>query len=90
MKAIIVKLDMKHLKPNQRCNNSQRIYGYKDASNHGRYKYERNGILSKIPKLILGKGAFIIKNKDKKVLYDIEKLGVYLKKYEITIKSFDE
>lgn len=89
MKAIIVKLDMKHLKPNQRCNNSQKIYGYKDSSNHGKYKYEREGILTKIPKLILGKGTFVIKESDKKIINEILNLGVNLHKYEITIKTLD-
>ena len=89
MKAIIVKLDMKHLKPHQRCNNSQKIYGYKDSSNHGKYKYEREGILSKIPKLILGKGTFVIKESDKNILNKIVDLGVNLHRYEITIKNLD-
>ena len=89
MRAIIVKLDMKHLKPNQRCINSQKIYGYTDSSNHGKYKYKRKGILSDIPKLILGKGTFVIKYTNRKILEKISDLGVNLHKYEITIKKLD-
>ncbi len=89
MKAIIVQLDMKHLKPNQRCNYSQKIYGYKDASNHGKYKYERKGILSDVRKLILAKGCFVIKHSDRKILDKIRELGVKINTYEITIESLD-
>lgn len=89
MKAIIVKLDMKNLKPNQRCINSQKIHGYLDKSNHGKYTYRRKGILTDIPKLMLGKGSFVIRYADSKILKKIVDLGVNIHKYEITIKNLD-
>ena len=63
--------------------------GYTDSSNHGKYKYERKGILSNIPKLILGKGTFVIRYTDREVLDKILELGVNLDKYMITIKKLN-
>jgi len=43
---------------------TRKIYGYKDASNRGRYIYEREGILTNIPHSKLGKGVFMVDTKD--------------------------
>lgn len=43
---------------------TRKIYGYKDASNRGRYTYQREGILTSIPYSKLGKGVFMVDTKD--------------------------
>ncbi|MHB8351429.1 MAG: hypothetical protein ACYDFT_01855 [Thermoplasmata archaeon] len=37
-----------------------RLFGYKDRSNHGRYEYERPGLLSGRPFLYLRRGALVL------------------------------
>jgi len=88
MKAKIVCLDMKHLTRSKQSRNSQKIYGYKDVSNHRKYNYYREGILSDIPRIILGRGVFVIYEKDKLVINKIKDLGVGVKTYMISIKKF--
>ncbi|KXA99099.1 hypothetical protein AKJ40_03950 [candidate division MSBL1 archaeon SCGC-AAA259M10] len=55
---------------------SRALNGYIDKSNHGKYTYERDGLLDKIPHRKLIKGVFIIKNKHLKKFEDL------LKKYQ--------
>lgn len=89
MKAKIVCLDFsKHTKSKQ-SRISQKIYGYTDNSNNGRYSYERPGILTAVSKIILGKASFIIPQKNAQIVTEIEKLGVIVKTYNISIKNWD-
>ena len=79
---------MKHLKKKDQSGISQKIYGYTDKSNHGKYIYERKGILSGIPKLILGKGTFVILEKNVNLIDKIRKLNVKVNIYDISIKKW--
>jgi hypothetical protein len=89
MRAKIVCLDFsKHIKSKQ-SRISQKIYGYIDNSNNGRYSYERPGILTPISKLILGKASFVIFEKDAKILSEIKKMDVIVKTHDISIKKWD-
>ncbi|MFC1454754.1 hypothetical protein ACFLQI_01555 [Candidatus Undinarchaeota archaeon] len=54
----------------------RRLYGYTDYSNHGKYQYERKGLLSEIPHLNPSQSVIIIpKNASEKVLGFLEEYG---------------
>lgn len=55
---------------------SRALNGYIDKSNHGKYTYERDGLLDKISYRKLIKGAFILKEKNLQKFVDL------LEKYE--------
>jgi hypothetical protein len=56
---------------------SRALHGYKDYSNKGKYFYEREGLLKKIPYIQLMRGVFIVKKED------AEKFISLLKRYKI-------
>jgi len=60
---------------------SRALNGYVDRSNHGKYTYERDGLLDKIPHRKLIKGVFIIKNKHLEKFEDL--LDMYQAEYHI-------
>jgi hypothetical protein len=65
---------------------TRKIYGYQDCSNHGKYKYERKGILSEIEYEKIARTVFWINPKDsEKVIKEMKKLGLTLKVINITI-----
>lgn len=67
---------------------TRKIYGYKDSSNHGRYKYERSGILSNIDYEKISRTTLWINPKDKeKVIKGFEELGLKIKIYDLVIKT---
>lgn len=67
---------------------TRNIYGYKDSSNHGKYKYQREGIFSHIPYEKLSKGTFWIDPKHKEeVVSELLKLNIKLKVIDITIHA---
>lgn len=43
---------------------SRALHGYKDYSNKGKYFYEREGLLNKIPYIQLIRGVFIVRKED--------------------------
>ncbi|MFC1455033.1 hypothetical protein ACFLQI_03015 [Candidatus Undinarchaeota archaeon] len=54
----------------------RRLYGYTDYSNHGKYQYERKGLLSDIPHLNPSRSVIIIPKKEsEKVLGFLEEYG---------------
>lgn len=55
---------------------SRVLNGYKDRSNHGKYTYERMGLLEEIPHRKLTKNVILLKEEDHKQLVQI------LEKYE--------
>lgn len=67
---------------------TRKIYGYKDSSNHGKYIYERKGILSEIDYDKVANGAFFINPKDKdKIISEFKKLDLSIKVLDIKIKT---
>jgi len=67
----------------------KKFYGYKDYSNKGKYIYEREGIISKIPHIKINpiRTALIIKEDDAQIILDaLEEFGaeVYTRKIELT------
>lgn len=63
----------------EKCNNAQRVqiqnklFGYNDHSNKGKYVYKREGIIQKYPHFRLSRGGFIIKKGDEEIIIAILK-----------------
>lgn len=89
MRAKIVCLDFSKHSKSKQSRISQKIYGYTDNSNNGRYSYERPGILTPVPKIILAKASFVIPEKNAEILAEIKKMDVIVKTYDISIKKWD-
>jgi hypothetical protein len=67
---------------------SRKIYGFTDASNGGKYKYERKGILSDYEYSKIANGVFWIDPKDKnQVIKKMLKLGLKLEIFDMIIKE---
>ena len=67
---------------------TRKIYGYKDSSNHGRYTYERKGILSKIPYEKISRTTFWVNPEDKeKIINEFMKLKLKIKVFDLIIKN---
>ena len=67
---------------------TRKIYGYIDASNHGKYKYERKGILSDIDYKKISRTTFWINPKDKKkVIKGFQDLGLKFEIFDIIVKE---
>jgi hypothetical protein len=64
------------------CN---RLYGYKDHSQNGKYLYEREGLLDEIPHILINpiRSVIVVKKKD------AEKILDFLKEFEVEIYSRD-
>lgn len=59
------------------------LYGYKDSSNHGKYKYERSGLLNNLEHKRITDGVILIANQH------ASKLTSLLKKYKAKTHLFD-
>lgn len=81
MKALLISYELSKSSQNQKTLLHKALYGYRDHSNNGRYKYEREGLLSKIPSIKLNRGVFIIKQKDSNKIMPI------LKKNKVILKT---
>ena len=57
------------------------FYGYKDKSQHGKYFYQRKGLVDEIPHILINpiRTAIVVKKEDSKKVID------FLKKYNATI-----
>ena len=64
------------------CN---RLYGYKDHSQKGKYLYQRKGLLDEIPHILINpiRSVVVIKKKD------AEQLLNFLKEFDVEIYSKD-
>lgn len=47
-KTNLICYELLETKPTTRTKLHRELYGYKDVSNHGKYKYQRKGFLSKV------------------------------------------
>jgi hypothetical protein len=67
---------------------TREIYGYIDSSNHGKFKYERKGILSDIKYEKLARTMIWIEPKDeKKVIEGFKELKLPIKVIHMKIKD---
>ena len=81
MKAIIISYTLDKSNINQRTSIHRILYGYKDHSNKGAYKYNRKGLIEQGHFLKLNRGVIIMPEKDKKEVLSV------LKKNKATIKT---
>ena len=65
MNSIIVSYTLEKSKPRQKLIIHRILYGYDDLSNHGAYKYQRNGLIKLYSGRKLNRGVFIIPSKYK-------------------------
>ncbi len=61
------------------------LYGYKDHSYHGKYLYERKGLLDEIPHILINpiRSVIVVKKKD------AEKILSFLKEFETEIYTWE-
>lgn len=63
------------------------LLGYTDYSNKGRYRYFRDGLLTKIPSIRLVRSVFIVRNEDSEKVVDLLeefKAKVYVRRVILT------
>jgi hypothetical protein len=83
MQAKLVCYELK-AKPAQRTTLHKKLYGYRDFSNHGKYKYQRKGLLKKINGKRITDGVLLVTEEHvKKLLTLLKKFGA--KTYIFTI-----
>ncbi len=83
MKAKLVCYTLGEISSTLRTQFKRELLGYKDHSNMGKYKYMREGVLSKIPNYRPIRSVIIIKETDK------DKIISLLKKYKARYDVFD-
>jgi len=68
---------------------NRELFGYKDYSHHGKYTYQRNGLLSKFHIERVAKGVLLTDEvNDKAVLYILHRMGTKkIRRYYITVKK---
>lgn len=81
MDATALIYDLQKTKGKNKTYLIRKIFGYKDKSNHGKYSYERAGILTSYIYEKWGKGVVITKRKDKQIVQKI------LRKNKIQFKT---
>ena len=57
---------IKHMKPTQRTKFQRELYGFKDISNHGKYTYQRKGLMNSIKHKTIFFTGLLIGDKDAK------------------------
>ena len=69
--------------PKIRTKFNRELYGYKDKSNHGRYNYNRKGILSKTKYKKPFDSVIILNSKGKKVIEILNKYNAKFISYKL-------
>ena len=62
MKTVIA-YDLTGKSPVQKTRVIRALFGYEDKSNFGKYRYARDGLISKIPNARQIKGAILVENR---------------------------
>ena len=83
MDAVLICYTQKKATQTQRTALVRELYGYKDFSDKGRYTYQREGILSRMPHLKPHKAVLIARKRDKTKLLKI------LKKHKAKVNYYD-
>ncbi|HDN84131.1 MAG TPA: hypothetical protein ENG47_00050 [Candidatus Aerophobetes bacterium] len=67
----------------------QKLWGYKDKSNFGKYTYKREGLLDKIPHISPIKGVIIVRGKDYKKIFEFlkDKADIFSRRIILTAKD---
>ena len=81
MQAKLICYELK-AKPTQRTALHKKLYGYKDFSNHGKYRYSRSGLVTEIKAKRVTDGVLLVAEEQAK------KLVLLLKKFRAKIFTF--
>ncbi|RLE15146.1 hypothetical protein DRJ04_00955 [Candidatus Aerophobetes bacterium] len=86
---IIIYKIKKELPPGIKSRISQKLLGYKDKSNFGKYTYKREGLLDKIPHLSPIRGVIIVRGKDYKKIFEFlkDKADIFSRRIILTGKD---
>jgi hypothetical protein len=86
MKAEIITYETKNLTNTQRSIISKRLFGFRDKTKKAKYVYQREGILTHIPHVVITKKTFVLESRYvKQVKNKIKKLGAEVKSWKISI-----
>jgi len=79
----------KHLPPGIKSRLFQKLLGYKDKSNFGKYTYRRKGLLDSIPHISPARGLLIVRANDVKKIFEFlkDKADVFSRKIVLTAKD---
>ena len=80
---VLIQYDVAGLPNKKQSRISQLLYGYTDKSKHGKYKYERSGVLTNLWHERIKKGCFIIENKSK------QKIESFFKERKVKMKMYE-
>ena len=73
MDATAIIYDLKEIKGKDKTYLIRKIFGYKDKSNHGKYSYERSGIITSHIKEKWGQSVIIVKRRSSSIITKILK-----------------
>jgi len=79
----------RHLSPGIKSRLFQKLLGYKDKSNFGKYTYRRKGLLDRTPHISPARGVLIVRAKDVKKIFEFlkDKADVFSRKVVLTKKD---
>ena len=83
MNAKLICYALEKTSPSQRTMLHKELYGYKDLSNHGKYTYKRQGLLTRLKGKRITNAVMLIKNKQAQKIIDL------LEKYKAKVYIFD-
>lgn len=86
---IVIYKIRRHVAPGMRSRLFQKLLGYKDKSNFGKYTYRRKGLLDRIPHISPTRGVLIVRAKDVKKIFEFlkDKADVFSRKVVLTKKD---
>ena len=71
MKSLILKYELSKIPQYRKVLFNRRLFGFKDNSNKCSYSYQREGVLKRSEYIKLGRGAIVIKEKDKEQIFKV-------------------
>ncbi|MDP2926359.1 MAG: hypothetical protein Q8N99_08330 [Nanoarchaeota archaeon] len=81
MKSLILSYELSKIDHYQKVLFNRKLFGFTDNSNKCKYQYKREGILKKADYIKLGRGAIVIKIKDK------DKITKLFRKFKVEYDS---
>lgn len=88
MKAKIVFYNQEDLEPKEKTKLKKKLYGHKDSSHKGKYRYKIEGILGGIKHLKPARAVIILRKEDLDAVTDIlEKFKTKFRVYDIIIAA---
>jgi len=86
---IIIYKMKQHLSAGSKARLFQKFLGYEDKSNFGKYTYQREGLLSKIPHISPARGVIIVRSKDMTKIFEFlkDKAEIFSRQILLTKKD---